>query len=47
MHIQMIELSIILQYSGIEFRQFMQSAEIKWEIPFFPSVLHVLAKWDI
>ena len=33
MHIQMIE-------SGIEIRQFMHSAEIKREIPFFPSVLH-------
>ena len=25
----------------------MHSAEIKWEIPFFPSVLHAWAKWDI
>ena len=37
MHIQIIESGI---FSGIEIRQFTHSPEIKWEIPFFPSVLH-------
>ena len=40
MHIQMIEWSIILEYSGIVLRQFTHSAEIKWVIPFCHSVLH-------
>ena len=35
MHIQMIEWSIILEYSEIVLRQFTHSVEIKREIPFF------------